>query len=493
MARKANSKEHGNRKSNRKSKKQQNSHADDFRKLLDWLLPDHRIFSVLKLHGNTSWLPQSLVCLALCWAWAENKHVTDAFTYAADWCRCLVGGSPLSTYQGMMNALVRWTDALLPILWKMMHQKMKQIGGQYWEIGGWVPIAFDGSRDTAPRTVANEDAFCAKNHGKGKTAKYRKKNTKGMRRTNNEKNKAAPPVPQVWITLMWHVGLRLPWMWRLGPSNSSERDHVMDMIKTGNFPKNTLFCGDAGFIGYPLWSLIIEQGYQFLVRVGGNVSLLLEQGNVVMKGQMLVLSWTQQAKKAGLPPLRLRLVKVKVGKTWMWLLTSIRDKSELNVSQIRELYKQRWGIEVEFRGLKQTLNKRNLRCRNEKRVKAELHWSILGMAVAELFALKEQQSKRRSHSASKSPPPPQKRSLAGTAHALRWSLTHLKEVPEADERLPQRLRRALTDDYDRTAAKGARYRPPNPDKKPLGNPKIRKLTAEERRVLKQFPNRKLLV
>ena len=37
---------------------------------------------------------------------------------------------------------------------------------------------------------------------------------------------------------------------RLGPSNSSERAHVMEMVSAGKFSKNTLFCGDAGFVGY---------------------------------------------------------------------------------------------------------------------------------------------------------------------------------------------------------------------------------------------------
>ena len=82
-----------------------------------------------------------------------------------------------------------------------------------------------------------------------------------------EKNRPQPQEPQAWITMLWHMGLRLPWMWRLGPSNSSERDHVMDMLSTGNFPKNTLFCGDAGFVGYPLWSHILQSGADFLVRV----------------------------------------------------------------------------------------------------------------------------------------------------------------------------------------------------------------------------------
>src|SRR5205085_8901433 len=140
-------------------------------------------------------------------------------------------------------------------------------------VDGWVLIAFDGSRSTAPRTVANEAAYCAANYGRGKTAKYRKKKSKGMRRRKNQRNKAQPQEPQAWITLLWHMGLRLPWDWRLGPSHASERQHVMDMAETASFPKNTWLCGDAGFVGYPLWSCLSGRGYDFLVRVGAHVSL----------------------------------------------------------------------------------------------------------------------------------------------------------------------------------------------------------------------------
>ena len=166
-----------------------------------------------------------------------------------------------------------------------------------------------------------------------------------------------PPAPHVWITLMWHVGLRLPWTWRLGPSNTSERTHVMQMIEEEKFPESTLFCGDAGFVGDELRTLILKRKFEFLVRVGGNVRLLVERGNVVLTSNMTVLSWPEHAVRSQQKPLRLRLVRVKIGRTEMWLLTSVMDKSKSSLDQIRELYKQRWGIEVEFRGLKQTLDK----------------------------------------------------------------------------------------------------------------------------------------
>ena len=168
---------------------------DELWSMLDWLLGDESIFSKIKLHGNTKWVPKCLVCLALVWAWSESKHVTDAFVQSTQFCQSLFSSFVLGTYQGFMGALSKWTPQLMNVLWPVLHQRMEEVGTKYWRVNGWVPIAFDGSRSTTPRTLANEQAFCAKNYGKGKTAKYRKKKTKGMRRKKNEKNKPQPSLP----------------------------------------------------------------------------------------------------------------------------------------------------------------------------------------------------------------------------------------------------------------------------------------------------------
>ena len=462
------------------------SNAVAFDRLRDWFLPDDGIFAGLRQHGNTKWLFSALVWLALCWAWAESKNVTDAFDTAVGQCRQL-GVTPLSTYQGLMNALVTWTNPLMAVLWQVLHRRMQQIGGSYWQFGDWVPIAFDGSRSSAPRSKSNEKEFCAPEYGQGKTAKYRKKKSKGMRRRKNEQNKPQPQEPQVWITMLWHMGLRLPWMWRLGPSNSSERTHVMEMLDDGDFPENTLLCGDAGFVGYPLWSRIRDRGLHFLVRVGANVHLLSESADYHIESPSRVLCWPQDAQRAGRPPLRLRLLKVKVGRTKVWMLTSVLESSRLSKTQIARLYEMRWGIEVEFRGLKQTLDCAKLCCRNHQRVLAELNWSIMAMAVAELFALKEQLAPRRAAAKDDAPPAdPRKRSLANTVRALRNCLKELADTPKAGCDLRTQLRKAVTDSYHRKSSKKARYHPPNPDKKPLGDPKLRKLSDKERKKLKQI-------
>jgi hypothetical protein len=460
------------------------SNKESLVRMLEWFLSDAGIFSNLKFHGNTSWLPKDLVWLALCWAWSESRNLTDGFTEAVGCCQVLSKSSALSTYQGFMGALTRWTSEFICLLCLLLQRRMEEIGGKFWRIGGWVPIAFDGSRSTAPRTKSNERAFCAANYGSGKTARYRKKKTKGLRRKKNEKNPAHPQEPQAWITLMWHMALRLPWMWRLGPSNSSERGHVIEMLHTGKFPINTLFCGDAGFVGYPLWAEILERGGQFLIRVGANVSLLAESADFRLLRKGLVLCWPKAMAATGRPPLRLRLVKVRIGKLRVCLLTSVLEPAKLPTKQIIQFYKMRWGIEVEFRGLKQTLDRAKLRSRNDQRLLVELDWSIMAMAVAELFALKEQLAKKTPATDRHRPPSdPAKRSLAQTIRALRQCLRNLNDTPEPGSNLPTLLAAAITDNYRRKAAKRARYRPPNPDKKPLGEPKLRKLTNQEKKKL----------
>src|SRR6266853_350950 len=187
---------------------------------------------------------------------------------------------------------------------------------------------------------------------------------------------------------------------------------------------------------------------------------------------------------SGQPPLRLRLVQVVIGKTKVWMLTSVLSERRLTTKAIVRFYKMRWGIEVEFRGLKQTLDRAKLRCRNDRRLLAELDWSIMAMTIAELVALKEQLAMTTSESAARKLPwDPKKRSLANTVRALRYCLTHLKDIPEPGKDLQCRLRRAVTDSYVRKSSKCARYHPANPDKKPLGDPKIRRLTAQEKKKL----------
>lgn len=466
----------------RKAKLAKVRNRELFINLVNFVLPEGALCLKGELHGNIKWCPEQLAAQALIWSWQDTKLVTDAFEKTLEICEQIGLKDIAMTYTAFMNAIGRYRALLGDRLRLRQQQLTKEIGGRYFRTNNWVLIAFDGSRSTAPRSAANEKAYCAPNYGHGKTSKYRRKKSKGLRRKRNKKHKNEPQEPQVWITMMWHMGLRLPWTWRLGPSNSSERGHVQEMLENEEFPTDTLFCGDAGFVGYRLWKSIIDAGGNFLVRVGANVKLLSEHVNFTKHSDGIVHCWPKDKQASGDPPLRLRLVQVLVGKTKMWMLSSVLDERHLSIKQIVDYYKMRWGIEVEFRGLKQTIDKHKLRCRNSDRLLAELDWSLRGMAIAELLALQQQIPKEKR----KSKYNPKDRSLANTLRVLRRCMRNPDRQVRDDEGILSDLSKATVQRYQNKTDKRARYRHKNPDKKPLGDPEVRKPTADERKKIKEY-------
>lgn len=455
--------------------------------LLSFVFSSSPFSAKTPFHGNIKWDPCQLAKQALIWSFQDSKLVSDAFEKTSEICDSLQLKNVAKTYTGFMDAIAKYRNVICEQLRIRLQSLAEDVGGKYFRDKRWVLIGFDGSRATAPRSLSNERAFCAPTHGAGKKARYNSNKSKRCPKTLPKRAKPttpAPPEPQVWITMMWHMGLRLPWTWRLGPSNSSERGHVQEILKSEKFPKNTLFCGDAGFVGYPLWSAILKAGGNFLVRVGANASLVGLQADIKKLSGKIVLCWPKERMEAGDPPLRLRLVSVKVGKTKMWMLTSVLDERELSKKDIAKYYGMRWLIEVEFRGLKQTIDKRKLRCRNPKRLLAELDWALHAMAFAELVALRAQ-TQRREKENKESNYTPKDRSLAKTCRVLRRYLRNLNQKTSIDA-LEKDLSNAVVQKYKNKTDKRARYRPKNKDVKPLGDPIITKLTPEQRRKIREI-------
>ena len=137
------------------------------------------------------------------------------------------------------------------------------------------------------------------------------------------------------------------------------------------------------------------------------------------------------------------------------VVTTLTDAKTYTKDDIAELYHKRWPAEVEFRGLKQTIDKHTLRCRNSDRLLVELDWSIRAMAVVELIALREQIRADDEDDSGKTYDP-QDRSLANTMRALRKCMRQLHKYSQRDEGLLQALSPALVQRYDNHTDKRAR-------------------------------------
>src|ERR1700747_2892667 len=166
----------GMRKDSRKTVKKKAKrplNGETLRSAVAWAV-DRQIFAHLKVHGNTAWQIGDLILLAVIWVWSNDTTLTGAFVEAHRWAMDVLGRAAMHTYQGFIKALLTWTTSWLPLLWDHLHRLMEEQGGEHWRIGRWVPLAADGSRISVPRSKENEEAFCAPNFGKSRTAQYRR-------------------------------------------------------------------------------------------------------------------------------------------------------------------------------------------------------------------------------------------------------------------------------------------------------------------------------
>ena len=382
-------------------------------------------------------------------AWGEGQTLRARFDEASELGRFWHPHWKLgASYGGFTAAVGRWSDELVPAVVRRFQRAMRQLAGRHWTRCGWCALAADGSRIEAPHTRANEAGLgCA---GRDKTA------------------------PQVFLTTLWHMGLGLPWDFRLGPGTASERRHLEDML--GDLPPKALLVADAGFVGYELCGRILQAGGAFLLRVGSNRQLLTELGFYAEERPGLVYLWPQKFRHQ--PPLVLRLIELKRGEQTIYLVTSVLDPAELSDQDASLLYEMRWGVEVFYRSYKQTLDRRAVKSRTPATSLAEVAATMLGLWLLGLLTVP--------------------RLVARRVDPLQWSVAKARDVVRRAMRAPTAARRtartrrlrsldhalahARRDRYVRRGAKAARNYPRKKRERPPGPPKIQVATQHQIRV-----------
>jgi len=425
-----------------------------------------------KTRSGAKWKPRLLAAVALLWAVSSAQNLTDRFEKAR---KVVVKifrwhPEPGASYQGFMKMLAKWHDGLMGAIVPHVRGKMKTLLPQQWTIAGYVVFAGDGSRVELARTESLEKAYSPqRKKNRKKTGKRRKgrARVKVAKKQSDEAVAKKANSPQMWLTLLWHVGTGLPWAWRTGPSDSSERGHVEEMVQ--ELPENSLITADAGFVGFGFWTAILNAGHHFVIRVGANVRLIRKLG-YARQYQHTVYLWPDQVAKKNQPPLVLRLIVIEDGKHPMYLITDL-SKSQLSDRQAATIYGARWGIELFFRTFKQTFGRRKLRSRSEKNAKFELDWSLLALWCMCLLGQHELTAAGRD---------PTILSPAATIEAFQDTLTHYRVRPESiGETLRARLRNACLDDYQRTGAKTSRSYPRKKKREHIGAPQITNATKQQ--------------
>ena len=451
--------------------------------VIGWLLPP-ALFVGMKVRQGSKWKTRMLAAAALFWASSDQFTLGDRFHDARKIIKKVFHWQPApgATYQGFLKVLGRWHQELLVAVIGGLRARMEQELQEQYQVAGFTVFAGDGSRVATPRTESNQRAYSAKPKQKrntkkkakrGKSQQTRKRKARAAKRRKTKKQSAASiekktVTTQMWLTLLWHVGTGLPWSWRSGASDSSERHQLLEML--GEMPDNSLITADAGFVGYEFWKAIFDAGHDFVIRVGANVKLIKQLG-FAREYDHTVYLWPDKAARKQLPPLVLRLIVIHDGKQPVYLVTSVLSKQRLSDKQAIEIYRYRWGIELFFRTFKQTFGRTKLRSHSAAHAKMELDWSLVALWCLCLLGRRELVRAGES---------PSRLSPAAAIKAVQTTMRDYRVRPESpDETLYSMLAVALLDDYERSSSKTSRDYPRKKKRKRIEPPKITRALKQQ--------------
>jgi hypothetical protein len=307
----------------------------------------------------TRWDFHHLILVVLAMTWALGQSTPERFEMARGivaLCRPKRRRAG-TTAGGFQKALVRLPMRPLVALAAAVRHRLPRQLDTDWLVGGFVPLGGDGSRLECART----DELLARMGQAGK----------------------ADSAPALWVTALVHLSTGVPWSWRLGPGTASERDHLRQLLPT--LPAHALIITDAGFHSYDLARAIRAAGGSFLIRMSSTVRLFVAPPvDRDRFDQGAVMYWPHEARQRRLPPLRLRLIRVRPRRragarrrpVAVWLLTDV-SRERLSVAQAARFYRLRWENEGLFRTYKRTLQKVHLVGRTVRAVHREAYGSLL--------------------------------------------------------------------------------------------------------------------
>ena len=381
-------------------------------------------------------------------AWSESRQLGERLTAVVDFCKSIRPHWKLgSSYDGWVQALAREEPRILPRVIGRLRQAMQALK-QRRPPERWQAVAVDGTTVVCPRTVANQQAMGDKGQPDG--------------------------MPLATLTVLFDLQLGLPWAFRVGPGNDSERAHLVDMLDE----LSMLLVADAGFIGYALCRQLIERKKHFLLRVAGNAHLLGELGCAhEIQGQTVYL-WPGEQQKQHQPALQLRLIVVgQEGPSPLYLVTDVLDPEALSDQEAAEFYRQRWGEEVFYRTAKQTFEFHHLRSRTPENCYQELTWAVIGVWLLGLLTMDALQDAGHA---------PNDWSPAASRTVVRRVLRGQRPARKPRCNLRQALRRCVKDRYVRRGPKAARSYPRKKRHEPPGPPKIKMANTRQIRQAKQL-------
>jgi hypothetical protein len=302
------------------------------------------------------WGVQTLVWVLLSLAWCTGQSQEERFAaaraaYVAHHQR---SRRPGSTLAGFLGALARLPMPVLRAVARGVRLHLGALWSESLRIGGWLPLACDGSRLECPRSEELQQRL----------------------------GEAGKPgsAPTIYLTTLVLLPLGVVWSWCWGKGTASEHHHLRQLLRT--VPRRTLLVADAFYLGYDLFRAIAQAEAAFLVRLSSRAYLYTTaQVPLTAWSEGRVYYWPSAVQSKGLPPIAARLLRIKGQKADVWLLTNVLDKQQLSRRTAGQVYRWRWRNEGLFRDYKRLLGKMKLSSRTVALVHREAEGSLLALQL----------------------------------------------------------------------------------------------------------------
>jgi hypothetical protein len=406
-----------------------------------------------KPRKDARWDFHHLILVTLAMTWSLGESTPERFEMARGivaLCRPKRRRAG-QTAQGYQKALGRLPMRPLLILAGALRGRLISLLGDDLRHAGFIPLGCDGSRLECCRN----DELLARLGQAGKAACS----------------------PSLWVTAVVHLTTGVPWSWRLGKGNASERDHLRQLLPS--LPEDALIVADAGFDGYDLAVTLLNSGASFLIRMSSKSHRFVDElADPEEFRQGWVKYWPGRARQARRPSLRSRLIRVlgrRRGKgpkraIDVWLLTDV-GADRMSLTQAGSFYRLRWENEGLFRSYKRTLKKVHLTGRTVRSVHREAYGSLLAcqlLLAQGAWALKG----ARDRTSAVVP--------CSTRQAILAVRKELKAAmgPDRREGYRDRLARCVRERRKRTSAKQKRVWPQRTPHKPPKPPRLLTMNEE---------------
>lgn len=328
------------------------------------------------------WQTQPLCFVLLCMTWCAGDSLPERFETARAFYVALHPRRrrPGQSFAGFEKALGKLPLPVLRALATALRGRLAQVFAARWRVDGFIPLGCDGSRLACPRAAELEQRLRL---GQKPPRKRPQKGRPAGRPSApaDDGTDVATPVraagpPQLWVTAILHLGVGVLWSWRWGLGHADERQHLRRLIAT--LPQGTLLVADAAYVGYELMTGLQNAGHAFLLRLSARAPLYVsDKATLRHYCEGLVYYWPQKMQKQGLPPLPLRLWRIRGDRGAVCLITNVLDAARLPKSRASTFYRWRWRNEGLFRAYKRTLGKVKLMSRTVAQVHREAEGSLL--------------------------------------------------------------------------------------------------------------------